>query len=195
MFWNRSKDSVQELLGIIGFTKYGLLTESGERIYFRIAPTNISVMSEARLTERIGKMADLLKTYPEIELCCVDAAEDYDSNKAEYRRLHDKEENPIVQKLLEEESRLLDSKQTEMATSRQFMISVQLKPSRERQVFEIVNDVEKALANSLFEAKLMTTGDLKRMIGLYLGTSRNGEQTPDYDGEQYITEAFYDDEE
>ena len=104
MLWNKSKNSVQELLGVIGFTRYGLLTVTGERVYFRIAPTNISVLSEAKLSERITKMTEFLKAYPEIETCCVDAAEDYDSNKAEYRRLCNEESNPIIRDLLDRES-------------------------------------------------------------------------------------------
>ena len=39
------KNSVQELLGIQHFTKYGLMTEHGELAFFQIAPTNISVLS------------------------------------------------------------------------------------------------------------------------------------------------------
>lgn len=39
------KNSVQELLGIRHFTKYGLMTEHGELVFFQIAPTNISVLS------------------------------------------------------------------------------------------------------------------------------------------------------
>ena len=38
------KNSVQELLGIQHFTKYGLMTEHGELVFFQIAPTNISVL-------------------------------------------------------------------------------------------------------------------------------------------------------
>ena len=35
------KNSVQELLGIQHFTRYGLMTEHGELVFFQIAPTNI----------------------------------------------------------------------------------------------------------------------------------------------------------
>lgn len=33
------KNSVQELLGIQWFTKYGIMTDHGELVFFQIAPT------------------------------------------------------------------------------------------------------------------------------------------------------------
>ena len=41
----RGKKSVQNLLGLQGFTTYGLQTAGGELVYFAIQPTNISVLS------------------------------------------------------------------------------------------------------------------------------------------------------
>lgn len=46
------KNSVQELLSIQYFTKYGLMTEHGEMVFFQIAPTNISVLSYEILNGR-----------------------------------------------------------------------------------------------------------------------------------------------
>ena len=37
--------TVQSLIGIKGFTEYGLLTTNGEMLFFTIIPTNISVLS------------------------------------------------------------------------------------------------------------------------------------------------------
>ena len=41
--------SVQELMGIRGFTRYGLATEHGELLLFRVSPVNISVLSASIL--------------------------------------------------------------------------------------------------------------------------------------------------
>lgn len=45
----RKGRSVQQLLGIQTFTKYGLLTDNGELLFYRVAPTNISVLSAANI--------------------------------------------------------------------------------------------------------------------------------------------------
>ena len=46
----RGKKSVQNLLGLQGFTTYGLKTAGGELVYFAIQPTNISVLSDRKST-------------------------------------------------------------------------------------------------------------------------------------------------
>ena len=43
------RNSVQELLGIQRFTRYGLLTDTGELVFFRVSPTNISVLSRLNI--------------------------------------------------------------------------------------------------------------------------------------------------
>ena len=41
----RKDSSVQDLIGIKTFTKYGLLTNKGELLFYLVQPTNISVLS------------------------------------------------------------------------------------------------------------------------------------------------------
>ena len=48
--------SVQELMGIRGFTKYGLETVHGELLFFRVQPINISVLSAENIRQKIHRM-------------------------------------------------------------------------------------------------------------------------------------------
>ena len=41
--------SVQDLLGIRTFTKYGLSTNKGELLFYLVSPTNISVLSHTNI--------------------------------------------------------------------------------------------------------------------------------------------------
>ena len=41
--------SVQEMLGAKSFTKYGLMTDKGELLFYLVSPTNISVLSHANI--------------------------------------------------------------------------------------------------------------------------------------------------
>ena len=52
------RNSVQELLGIQRFTRYGLLTDLGELVFFRVAPTNISVLSRVNIENKISHLKD-----------------------------------------------------------------------------------------------------------------------------------------
>lgn len=45
--------SVQELLGIKEFTEYGLRTNRGELLFFKVKPTNISVLSQPSVETKI----------------------------------------------------------------------------------------------------------------------------------------------
>ena len=47
------KNSVQELMGVRRFTQYGLQTDAGELVFFRVAPTNISVLSHENIELKI----------------------------------------------------------------------------------------------------------------------------------------------
>jgi len=62
---NRKRNSVQELLGIQHFTDYGLMTDAGELVFFRVAPTNISVLSPVNIAHKITGLTALLKLEPD----------------------------------------------------------------------------------------------------------------------------------
>ena len=77
----RKDVSVQELLGIKSFTKYGLSTKNGELLFFNITPTNISVLSKASIETKIYHLMMVLSSVPDIEIVCADASECFDENK------------------------------------------------------------------------------------------------------------------
>ena len=56
----RRGQSVQDLIGIKRFTKYGLLTNRGEMLFFLVAPTNISVLSRANIDIKIHHLTEVL---------------------------------------------------------------------------------------------------------------------------------------
>lgn len=78
--------SVQEMLGVQAFTKYGLLTNQGELLFYRVAPTNISVLSTANIDIKIRHLQMLLSAIPDLEFVCTDSCECFDENKT-YLRL------------------------------------------------------------------------------------------------------------
>ena len=45
--------SVQDLIGIKTFTRYGLMTNKGELLFYLVAPTNISVLSRTNIEIKI----------------------------------------------------------------------------------------------------------------------------------------------
>ena len=191
----RRRNSVQEFIGAKYFTKYGLLTQKGELLFYLVNPTNISVLSPTNIEIKIRHLMMVLSTIPDIEICCTDSSECFDDNKSYlHNRLQD-EKNPKVRKLLKKDVDFLDGIQMEMSTARQFLFLARCKNLKTGQVFQMANRIEKVISEQGFEVKRMKKPEIKRFLALYFEASMSGEQMPDGDGEQYFQVDGTDDEE
>ncbi len=181
----RKGRSVQELLGIKTFTKYGLAVGKQELLFYLVSPTNISVLSHTNIEIKIRHLMMVLSALPDIEITCTDSSECFDDNKS---YLHDRlsaEQNPKVRKIIKKDIDFLDHVQMEMATARQFLFIARLKNTKDKQTFEAANRIEKTISEQGFEVQRMKKADIKRFLALYFEASMNGEQMPDMDGEQF----------
>ena len=177
--------SVQELIGIKTFTKYGLLTNRGELLFYLVTPTNISVLSRANIEVKVRHLMMVLSAIPDIEINCTDSSECFDDNKAYLHGRLDEEKNKKVRKLIKKDIEFLDQIQMEMATARQFLFLARCKAQKSEQVFATANRVEKVITEQGFEVHRMKKAEIKRFLALYFETTLSGEQMPDADGEQY----------
>ena len=179
--------SVQELLGIKTFTKYGLATTKGELLFYLVSPTNISVLSHTNIEIKIRHLMMVLSALPDIEIICTDSSECFDDNKAYLTERLEAGENGKVKKLIGKDIDFLDTVQVEMATARQFFFVARLKNQKEKQVFETANRIESKIAGEGFEVHRLKKPEIKRILALYFDASMQGETMPDIDGEQYFT--------
>lgn len=186
--------SVQDLIGIKTFSKYGLKTNKGELLFYLVAPTNISVLSHTNIEIKVRHLMMVLSSLPDIEIACTDSSECFDDNKAYLHTRLDEEMNPKVKRILKKDIEFLDQIQVEMATARQFLFIARCKAKKPEQVFQMANRVEKVISEQGFEVCRMKKEDIKRFLALYFDASFNGEQMPDIDGEQFF-EVDEDDEE
>lgn len=178
--------SVQDLIGIKTFTKYGLKTNRGELLFYLVAPTNISVLSHTNIEIKVRHLMMVLSSLPDIEIACTDSSECFDDNKAYLHTRLDEEVNPKVKRVLKKDVEFLDQIQVEMATARQFLFIARCKAKKPEQVFQMANRVEKVISEQGFEVRRMKKEDIKRFLALYFDASFNGEQMPDIDGEQFF---------
>lgn len=182
----RKGRSVQQLLGIQTFTKCGLLTDNGELLFYRVAPTNISVLSAANIEIKIRHLQMLLSAIPDLEIICTDSCECFDDNKAYLHRRAMAESNPEVRGLLLKDKEMLASMQAEMSNARQFVLVKRCKGMKPEQVFVAMNRVLKSVSEQGFEAQRMDKADIKRLIAIYFGASMDGDLMPDVDGGQFF---------
>ncbi len=185
--------SVQDMMGIQTFTKYGLLTDKGELLFYLVSPTNISVLSHVNIEIKIRHLMMVLSAVPDIEITCTDSSECFDDNKAYLHDWLEEEQNSLVKKLIRKDIDFLDNVQVEMATARQFLFTARIKGSKEKQVFDTANRIEKIISEQGFEVRRMKKAEIKRFLAIYFEASMNGEQMPDADGEQFY--AVSDDDE
>ena len=151
----KSKNSVQGLIGLERFTKYGVKTDKAEIAFSSVEPTNISVLSAANIDVKIHHL----------------------------RKRLEKEQNEAVRKLLQADYDFLDEIQLEMSSARQFVFALRFKREKDEQIFNTINRVDKAISEHGFAARRMSKSDIKRMLALYFGTSISGEEIPDIEGE------------
>lgn len=190
----RKGHSVQDLMGVKTFTKYGLTTNKGELLFYQVAPTNISVLSHINIEIKIRHLMMVLSSIPDIEITCTDSSECFDDNKAYLHDRTDEETNPKVRKLIKKDIEFLDQIQMEMATARQFLFIARCKKMKPSQVFRTANSIEQTITEQGFETHRMKKDEIKRFLALYFDASMNGEHMPDVDGEQFF-EVMDDDEE
>ncbi len=180
------QQSVQELLGRLGFTKYGLRTDGGELLFFRVEPTNLSVLSYANTAAKLERLTRLLATVPDLELAALDGCESFEANQAFLAERMEAEQNPKVRDLLRQDLAMLTRMQVEVATSRVFLFVKRCKHLTPEQVFQEMNRVSKDISEQGFRAKRLSRGEIQRMLALYFGTSTQGDKLPDVDGAQYF---------
>jgi len=190
----RKGHSVQDLMGVKTFTKYGLATNKGELLFYQVAPTNISVLSHINIEIKIRHLMMVLSSIPDIEITCTDSSECFDDNKAYLHDRTDEETNPKVRRLIKKDIEFLDQIQMEMATARQFLFIARCKKMKPSQVFRTANSIEQTITEQGFETHRLRKDEIKRFLALYFDASMNGEHMPDVDGEQFF-EVTDDDEE
>lgn len=180
----RKNNSVQGLIGLERFTKYGVKTDKAEIAFFSVEPTNISVLSAANIDVKIHHLMMLLSTIPDLEILALDSCECFDSNKTYVKKRLQTEQNEAVRKLLQEDFDFLDEIQVEMSSARQFVFALRFRREKDEQIFNTINRVDKAIAEHGFAARRMSKSEVKRMLALYFGTSINGEEIPDIEGSE-----------
>lgn len=190
----RKGHSVQDLMGVKTFTKYGLATNKGELLFYQVAPTNISVLSHINIEIKIRHLMMVLSSIPDIEITCTDSSECFDDNKAYLHDRTDEETNPKVRKLIKKDIEFLDQIQMEMATARQFLFIARCKKMKPSQVFRTANSIEQTITEQGFETHRMKKDEIKRFLALYFDASMNGEHMPDVDGEQFFEVTDNDEE-
>lgn len=182
----QKRQATRQLIGVEGITEYSLKTATSEVVFFSVKPSNISVLSEENLAAKIYSLMTVLKGLTEIEILCVNSRESFESNKNNLRRISEKEDNPAVRKLLEQDAVFLDHIQAQTATAREFLLIVRIRNLKEKEIFSYLNRIEKTLRENGFSARRYGGEDIKTLLGVYFEQNVTTEKFDSFDGERWI---------
>lgn len=183
---SKKKAALQVFLGLSDFTDYGLKAGGGSYLFFRVSPTNISVLSRESVEIKERHLMMVLSALPDIRILCMDAAERFDENLRYLKERSEEHPDKKVLRLLRKDMQFLDRMQLEMATSRQFLFVKKMKEENETAEFAEANRIEKIIAEQGFEVRRLKRGEIKRLLAIYFDASLNGQAMPDFDGMQYF---------
>ena len=184
----RKGKSTQDMIGITGFSHYGISTNRQELVLFVVSPTNISVLSKQSIDSKIRHLMMVLQAVPDIEIVCLDSCECFDANKNFIRRRMAEENNANVRDVLLKDLGFFDNIQAETSTARQFMFIIRLKKDKDELMLHHINKIEKAISEQGFEARRMEKDEIKRVLAIYFEATMNGDQMGDVDGENCFAE-------
>ena len=182
----KKKAALQAFLGLEGFADYGLKAGGSTYLFFRVSPTNISVLSRESVEIKERHLMMVLSALPDIRILCMDAAERFDDNQRYLKERSKEHPDKKVLRLLKKDMQFLDRMQLEMATSRQFLFVKKMKEENEAAEFAEANRIEKIIAEQGFEVRRLKRVEIKRLLAIYFDASLNGQAMPDFDGMQYF---------
>ena len=96
--------STRDLLGIQEIREHTVRTVHGERSYFILTPTNISVLSREGVAGRVQSLMEVLKSLDRAELICMDGSESFVENRDFLRRRYEAEPEPAIRGLLQQDA-------------------------------------------------------------------------------------------
>ena len=134
---------MQEVFGLSEFGQYGLKTARDETVFFRVEPTNITVLSHQNTETKINSLMLVLQQIPDMEICCMDASECFDNNKHYLQQRIVEENDPKIKSLLMKDLTFLDQAQIEVSNARQFMFAAHFRNMNDAQMRQEANHIEK----------------------------------------------------
>lgn len=129
------KGSTRQMMGITAIENDQVSTAMGDLVYYAVKPTNIGVLPESSIRDRVQALQRLLQGQGELEMMALNAWQSFAHNRDFYRERMEQEDNPAIRELLRQDLLDLDEKQELLSTAREFYLIVRLRGRQESDVF------------------------------------------------------------
>ena len=184
----RQRQTARQLMGISQLTGYGVRTAEGELAFFLIKPDNLSVLSEEGVRGRVTALTHLLCAMPELRILALDSRESFQRNQEWYRQRLETEELPAIRELLRQDAAHLDEIQAATASAREFALVYRLDQQESGEDISRLRQMEQALRDLGFHARLASEQDVKRLLAVYYQQDVTTEWFENCDGERWVME-------
>ena len=186
LFKNRKRKSTRQLIGVREIGDHSVITyHQGEIVFFIVKPHNLAVLSFENITYRLHAMTTILKSVPELELCCMNSRESFEDNKEFLRQRIEIEDVEAVKELNRRDIEFLDQIQFEMATAREFVLSLRFRREKPAEILQQINRVEKLLKEQHFDIRRAEKADIQRIMAVYFEQNITHMEFDDVDGERF----------
>lgn len=183
----RGSESTLDLIGITDVREHSIVTKrNGEIVYFLVKPSNLSVLSEESINKLIYALMTVMRDITDMGIMCLNSRENFEDNKRFLRERIDNEPSPVIRNLLQHDLTELDNMQTQMATSREFIINVKIREKTERDKQIFISRIDKLLTDQGFTARLAGKDDIKRIFAVYYAQDVTTDYFDDYEGERWF---------
>ena len=183
----RRRQSTRQLMRIDRLTEHGVMTASGELVYFLVSPSNLSVLSPEGVRDRVRCLTNLLRGVRLMEILTLNSRESFQPIRDWYRQRMEQETVPAVRELLRQDAEHLSELQSAAASVREFALVFQM----DRRITDIasqVNQLEKFIRDRGFQVRAAEEQDLKRLLAVYYQQDVTTEYYESVDGERWLTE-------
>ena len=181
----RQQRSTRQLMGITKLTEHGMMTPSGELIFYLIQPDNLSVLSSEGVRSRVRALTDVFRTISNVDVLALDSRASFRLNKEHCQRRLEQEEVPAIRELLRQEMELLDKIQTSSASAREFVLVLRLEGNTLAEP-AFLRQTEKAINDQGIPARLADEQDIKRLLAVYYQHDVTAEYFGELDGEEFV---------
>ena len=183
----RRRQSTRQLMRIDRLTEHGVMTASGELVYFLVSPSNLSVLSPEGVRDRVRCLTDLLRGVRLMEILTLNSRESFQPIRDWYRQRMEQETVPAVRELLRQDAEHLSELQSAAASVREFALVFQM-DRRITDTASQVNQLEKFIRDRGFQVRAAEEQDLKRLLAVYYQQDVTTEYYESVDGERWLTE-------
>lgn len=184
--------SVKNEIGITGLGDGTIIKANGTRVvFFEIEPSNLAVLSEWNIQNKIMSLANLMQSVGQIEMYALDNRENYSENRAFIRKRISEEKNPNIKKALMREEHFIKSIEAESSTARIFLLAFSIPKGMEAKGENQLTHFQQLANASLLNIRRLDLDDIKTILAVYFKGDTTTEKFENYDGENYFADVNF----